>query len=530
MKQQREKAIDIRKIGAIIEKNWVVLTRDKTRLLPLILFPIFMILVFGYTTGNIPKHIPAVIVDYDNSLTSQHLIQEISASDVLSIRYIASTEGEARNLLDSMEVRAIIEIPQNLEDDVNSGRQAGITLLVDESDSAVRSTVTSTMEQIIHSYAVELSIQRLTAYQQSVFGQAQMLSAYTVAQGNAYSGISQQLQDTQPPLTKAKRNMDSAAYALTQSLGEPSVFIPPDGTLNLASNDTIVIKPIGYAATQSQIAMMQQTSALIGTAQAKVTASQATAARASQAAMQRQDYRTVEQNVNEPMQKIGEFAGADTQSILIPVQLQEKPAYGTGKRPIDFLIASIIALTIFQGAIMGMGRAVAGEKREGSLTRVFLTPTSNTTIVLGTLIFYILFEIFRSTFLIFVSILFFNISLEGNPLLIALIVIIYAGVSTAIGMIISSMVRTEQQYFAMSMLISMPTIFLAGVFFPLQAMPRALQILAGFLPVTYAGQALSGVMSKGLGLSNIAYPVIILFIFLTVLIAILLAVFKRAIE
>jgi len=57
-------------------------------------------------------------------------------------------------------------------------------------------------------------------------------------------------------------------------------------------------------------------------------------------------------------------------------------------------------MTLFQGAVMGMGRAVAGEKREGSLTRVFLTPTSNITIITGTLLFYIIFEMIRASFLI----------------------------------------------------------------------------------------------------------------------------------
>ncbi len=529
-KEQHEKAIDIRKIGAIIQKNWVVLTRDKTRLMPLILFPVFMILVFGYTTGNIPKHLTTAIVDYDNTQTSQQFIKEISASDVLSVKYMVSTEGEARRLLDSGKVRSIIEIPQAFEADIQDGVQTQITLIVDESDSAVMQTVQSTLGGIVGNFAAQIGMQRLSAYQQEVFSQAATISRYATSAGNSYPAISQELGVADALLTNAKRGMDSSADALVLSSAPLRIFIPPQGIGDSSSNDTIVLKPLGYGASQNQLSLFTSTSTLIGSAQAMLGKAAITSAQAGAQAGIRQDYRTVDKNVNKPVEKMQDFTGADPEGILAPVVLDEKPAYGTGKRGIDFLIASIIALTIFQGAIMGMGRAVAGEKREGSLTRVFLTPTSNTTIVLGTLIFYILFEIFRSTFLIIVSMIFFSISIAGNLLLIALIIVIYAGVSTAIGMIISSLVRTEQQYFAMSMLVSMPTIFLAGVFFPLQAMPKVMQILAGFLPVTYAGQALSGVMSKGLGLGNIAYPVLILFLFLVVMIAILLAVFKRDIE
>ncbi len=529
-KEQHEKAVDIRKIGAIIQKNWVVLVRDKTRLMPLILFPVFMILVFGYTTGNIPKHLPTALVDYDYTPTSQKLIRDISASDVLSIGYAVSTEGEARRLLDSTKVRGIIEIPQGFESDIQDGVQTHVTLIVDESDSAVMQTMQSTVGTIIREYSAQIGMQRLMGYQQSVFGQAGILGSYATSAVNQYPAITSKLGGAFALLTKAKRGMDQSADALSQSLTAPNIFIPPQGTGNSSSNDTIVLTPRGYTASQAQLSLLTSTSALIASAQALLANAQESSAQAGAVMANREEYRTVDQYVNQPLADIREFSGADPKGILDPVVLDNKPAYGTGKRSIDFLIASIIALTIFQGAIMGMGRAVAGEKREGSLTRVFLTPTSNTTIVLGTLLFYIFFEIFRSTFLIIVSMIFFKISIAGNILLIALIVVIYAGVSTAIGMIISSMVKTEQQYFAMSMLVSMPTIFLAGVFFPLQAMPKAMQILAEFLPVTYAGEALNGVMSKGVGIGNIAYPVIMLFVFLAVMIAILLAVFKRDIE
>jgi len=187
-------------------------------------------------------------------------------------------------------------------------------------------------------------------------------------------------------------------------------------------------------------------------------------------------------------------------------------------------------MTIFQGAVMGMGRSVAGEKREGSLTRVFLTPTSNTTIIVGTLSFYVFFELVRAAFLIIFSIVVFNIQIKGSLLLIALILAIYIIVSTAIGMIISSLVRTEQQYQAMAMLISLPTMFLSGVFFPVQSMPKVMQSIANFLPITYASNALRGVMIKALPIGMIIYPLIILVVFLVICTVGVISVFKRDIE
>ena len=83
---------------------------------------------------------------------------------------------------------------------------------------------------------------------------------------------------------------------------------------------------------------------------------------------------------------------------------------------------------------------------------------------------------------------------------------------------------------AMAMLVTMPTLFLSGVFFPLQAMPKVLQIVAAFLPISYAGQALRAVMIKGFSIGLIVYPLLILVVFLVLAIAAVFMVFKRDIE
>ena len=245
---------------------------------------------------------------------------------------------------------------------------------------------------------------------------------------------------------------------------------------------------------------------------------------------QSSNYHVQQANVVAPMATLSSFTTYNPLLLQRPIVYEDKPAYGAGKRDIDFIIPAIIAITIFQGAVMGMGRSVAGEKREGSLTRVFLTPTSNATIILGTLLFYVLFEIFRSSFLILIAVSLFHIKIEGSLLALFVIVSIYAAVSTGIGMFLSSLVSSEQQYMGVSMLVSMPTIFLAGAFFPVQAMPKALQAIAVVLPVTYAAEALRGIMIKGFSLATVSVPTIVLCLFLALSLGGCFMVFKREID
>lgn len=437
-KEKREKIFDFRKISAIIRKNYIVLSRDKTRLMPLLLFPIVIMVVLGFATGNTPKHIPATIVVHENSQISQSIIQAISGSEYFSVSPLVSTEGEARKLLDNGKVKVIIEIPSNLEENINNNDQSKIIVIVDESDSSIALTSRTILRNIINQISIGVSGQKLELFQTQL--------------GSSGNKISSYLQNLQ------------------------------------CQPNSSTVFPINF---------------------------------------QQQQYK---EYISEPLILIQAFSQEDTDHILSPLVYEEKPAYGTGRQALDFVIPALIAMTIFQGAVMGMGRAVAGEKREGSLTRVFLTPTSNITIIAGTLLFYIIFEIIRASFLLLVSIILFNVKIEGNFLLIGLILMIYIAICTSIGMLISVIVRTEQQFQAIALLVSLPVLFLSGVFFPVQAMPKFMQTIASFLPVTYAAEALRNVMVKGLGIQQILYPLFILLIFLVITLGLAISLFKRDIE
>lgn len=209
------------------------------------------------------------------------------------------------------------------------------------------------------------------------------------------------------------------------------------------------------------------------------------------------------------------------------IQFNQVEPYGFGRPGLDFLIPSILALIVFQGASMGMGRAIAGERQDGSLTRVFLTPTSNTTIIAGTLSFYMLFETIRSSLIVFAAVLVFGVTIKGSLLDIFIMMIIYASGATGIGMVLSVLTRSQEQYQAAAAIITMPSMFLAGVFIPVDTMPAAIQALTKVLPITYAADALRGIMIKGFMLSQVMPDVIFLTGFAIFTLALSVMLFKR---
>jgi len=224
---------------------------------------------------------------------------------------------------------------------------------------------------------------------------------------------------------------------------------------------------------------------------------------------------------------LGEISDDAAKASSDAIVVSEIEPYGSGRTGLDFLIPSIIALIVFQGAVVGMGRAIAGERKDGSLTRVFLTPTSNITIISGTLLFYVFFETVRSSIIVFIAMILFGVTIKGSIASIIFLIWIYAAGATGLGMILSVLSKSQEQYMALSMLVSLPSMFLAGVFLPVETMPPLLQGFTKVLPITYASDALRGIMIKGFAISQVVPDIMFLASFALLTLGLSVMLFKR---
>jgi ABC-2 type transport system permease protein len=73
------------------------------------------------------------------------------------------------------------------------------------------------------------------------------------------------------------------------------------------------------------------------------------------------------------------------QTILNTIDLQINKLYGNISY-LNFLAPAIIGMTILFGCVFGMGEIIAGERERGELARLFMTPTSVSTVVGGKII------------------------------------------------------------------------------------------------------------------------------------------------
>ncbi|HQT44743.1 MAG TPA: ABC transporter permease [Candidatus Micrarchaeota archaeon] len=535
-----ERLIDLGKVAAIVNKNWLVLKSDKIRLVMLAMFPIIMILIYGFTAGESPKLVAAGIVDYDNSFYSQQVQSYLYSSNLFSIGHVLGSQDEGKAMIDNGGIKILFVIPQGFGADIEAGRPATLSFMVDVSDPTIaeitRAYTQAFVQQISASIAT-VRIQEIGAHTASanayLTGASQTLaSAYSASSAPEVDAIKYAYSDSLHTSSATIASMSSGITKLRNSMGEPVDQNAIADSFNYATDQKAAL--IELANGDSQSAAMQQ----IGVYQGVLGS-------ASRMASDNGQMHGAAMSLNSKSQKdraaiaaaaklVGNSAGelAQAQSAVskfspTPVTLEEIQPYGVGRAGLDFLIPSILALIIFQGAVMGLGRAVAGERQDGSLTRVFLTPTSNVTIITGTLLFYILLETVRSSLIVFVAMMLFGVAIKGSLLAVLVMIAIYAAGSTGLGMVLSVIAKSQEQYQSIAMLFSLPIMFLSGVFLPIETMPSAIKVVAQALPVTYMSDAMRGIIIKGFGLEMLVPDIAFLSVFALATVGLSVLLFKR---
>lgn len=194
------------------------------------------------------------------------------------------------------------------------------------------------------------------------------------------------------------------------------------------------------------------------------------------------------------------------------IKLQINKIYGEIEY-IDFLLPGVLAMTMFMSSMLGLGNSIAGERERGELARLFMTPTSISSVLSGKIISQVVKEMIRAVVLILSAMLIFNAVINGSFALLILVMLISVLCFVGFGMMISATSKTQEDYIQIVMPIAMPMMFICGVFFPKETMPWLLQKISYLLPLTYANDAFRAVMLQGAGLGSIAFDLLVLLLF-----------------
>lgn len=116
-------------------KEFIQVLRDKRARFLLIGPPIIQMMIFGYAATLEIKHVPTVIVDYDNSQVSRDLISRFESSRYFDVRKRLTDSKPVKELIDNGDVTMAIQINAGFAKDVRKGQTAHVQVIVDSTNS-----------------------------------------------------------------------------------------------------------------------------------------------------------------------------------------------------------------------------------------------------------------------------------------------------------------------------------------------------------------------------------------------------------
>ena len=231
-----------------------------------------------------------------------------------------------------------------------------------------------------------------------------------------------------------------------------------------------------------------------------------------------------EQNLNQTYGVSLEQAPA----VLMPYNIELKGTVPGNPSYFDFVAPGIMAMVVMMSLMTGLPHAISYEKDMGTLDGMLVAPTSRWAIILGKVMAQSTIGLIQGFIILLLSVLLFGVAIHGSILLVVLLILLTVFSFVGLGILITSFADKEQTATMVMMTVMFPMMFLSGVFFPIQQMPSFMQSVASFLPLTYAADALRKVMVLGAGTGAILTDVIVLAAFGSILLAVAVPMFKRA--
>ena len=168
-----------------------------------------------------------------------------------------------------------------------------------------------------------------------------------------------------------------------------------------------------------------------------------------------------------------------------------------GRRVIDLYVPVAVLFALIMAGLQAMPPVLAGYRERGILRRLSTTPVRPSALLNAQIALHACAALVSSVLVIAVGRLAFGVALPGNPAGYVLALLLAVSGALAVGAAVCAVSRTQKIATAVGSVVFFPTMFTAGVWVPVQAMPDTLQRIVGLTPFGAASEALDAAAAGG---------------------------------
>jgi ABC-2 type transport system permease protein len=211
---------------------------------------------------------------------------------------------------------------------------------------------------------------------------------------------------------------------------------------------------------------------------------------------------------------------------LLELRTEYNPERRTAVQIVPALIGVILNMTM----VIFTAAAVVRERERGNLELLITTPIRSWELMTGKLLPYVAIGLVQVTLVLTVGSLLFDVPVNGSLAHLYLAALLFIAATLTLGLVISTVARTQFQAFQMAFFVMLPSILLSGFMFPFDGMPRAAQWLAQLLPLTHFNDMVRGIVLRGAPITDLGEPAAKLAVFLVGALAIATLRFRKRLD
>ncbi len=183
------------------------------------------------------------------------------------------------------------------------------------------------------------------------------------------------------------------------------------------------------------------------------------------------------------------------------IDFRERPWFNTDLSSRDYNVPAVVGVLILLVCLLLTSLAVVREREIGTLEQLRVSPLTSGELIAGKTLPFALVGLADLTLVTTVALFWFGVPFRGSLLLLFAASVLFLLSGLGLGLLISTISKTQQEAFMASFLVFMPTILLSGFMFPVSSMPAVFRWLTVINPVRHYIDIVRAVFLKGVGSS-----------------------------
>ena len=204
--------------------------------------------------------------------------------------------------------------------------------------------------------------------------------------------------------------------------------------------------------------------------------------------------------------------------------------YNPDRRAPVNTVPGLVGVILTMTMVLFTAIALVRERERGNLEMLIATPVSPWELTLGKILPFVGIGLVQTSVVLALGELLFDVPIRGSLLELYVAALVFITANLSLGILISTLTRTQFQAMQMSFFLFLPQILLSGFMFPFAGMPLPAQYVAEILPLTHFLRLVRGIMLRGADLTELWPSLAALGVFIALMLALAVSRVRKRLD